>query len=133
MISQKIKIYAIDDEQNVLNMIENICAPHEVKTELYPEKAVEMIKREKFDIFIVDYQMPVMNGIELLEVIKEIYVDDVYIGIFCTAFGTIHLFKEEFTRDLFSYFVEKPFDAESLKEIVNRSVAKLMRMRQMQK
>ena len=130
MPNEKIRIFAVDDEEGVLSIIKKVFEKHDVTTELHPLKAVEKIKQEKFDIVIVDYQMPVMNGIELLEEIKEIYGKNHYIGILCTAYGTIHLFKDEFSKNLFSYFVEKPFDIECLKDIMKRSIAKLKRMKE---
>lgn len=130
MPDEKIRIFAVDDEVGVLNTIKSVFEKYDVTTEVNPLKAFETIKKEKFDIVIVDYQMPCMNGIELLEEIKEIYENDHYVGIFCTAYGTIHLFKEEFSQNLFSYFMEKPFDVQCLKDIMKRSIAKLKRMKE---
>ena len=129
----KIKILAVDDEEGVLNVIKNVCRNHEITTESSSLKASELIKKEKFDIFIIDYQMPNLDGIELLEEIQELYEDSQYVSIFCTAYGTIHLFKDELCNGLFSYFIEKPFEVDILKEIMKKSILKLGIMRSSEK
>ena len=69
--------------------------------------------------------MPGLNGIELLEEIKEVYRNEPYVGILCTAYGTMHLFKEEFRQNLFSFFIEKPFDGNCFCETVQEAVIRL--------
>ncbi|MBN2440373.1 MAG: response regulator [Spirochaetales bacterium] len=121
----KIKILAVDDEPGVLNVIKNVCRNYEIITETSALRAVERIRNEKFDIFIIDYQMPVIDGIELLEEIQEKNADSYYVSIFSTAYGTIHLFKDELCNGLFSYFIEKPFETDILREIMKKSIIKL--------
>jgi len=121
----KLKILAVDDEEYVLNAIKPLCLDHDLETETLPFKAIERIKKEKFDIFVVDYQMPQLNGIELLEEIKEVYADRKYVSIFCTAYGTMYLFKEEQCGGLFDFFVEKPFESETLKNTLQKAIDRL--------
>lgn len=121
----KIKILAVDDEESVLKIIKEFYHRHDLTTETSSLKAAQIIQKEEFDIVIVDYQMPQLNGIELLEKIKEVYKDRKYVSIFCTAYGTIHLFKAELVRGLFNYFIEKPFNYNSLKEIMKKSFLRL--------
>ena len=128
-IMERLKILAVDDEEGVLNVIKNICNGHDITLETSSLKAAEMIKNEKFDIFIIDYQMPNIDGIELLEEIQEEYENTNYVSIFCTPYGTIHLFKEELYNGLFSYYIEKPFETDILKQIMKKSIIKLGIMR----
>jgi DNA-binding NtrC family response regulator len=130
---EKIKILAVDDELGTLNVIKNICRHYDVITETSSLKAAERIRNEKFDIFIIDYQMPHLDGIELLEEIQERYKDSHYVSIFCTPYGTIHLFKDEICNGLFSYFLEKPFEIDIFKEIMKKSIIKLGIMKSAEK
>lgn len=125
---KKMKILAVDDEESVLNVIKNTFPGHTIIAETSSLKATEILKKEKFDIFIIDYQIPDINGIELLGKIREVYKGRQYVGILCTAYGTIHLFKEELVQGLFSFFIEKPFDIAALKETVNKAIIKLGKM-----
>ena len=118
----KLKILAVDDEQDVLAVIKQCCHDYDVATETLPLKAVERINKENFDIIIVDYQMPKINGIELLEEIKEVCADRKYVSIFCTAYGTIYLFEEERSRGLFDLFIEKPFVMDKFKKALQKAM-----------
>jgi DNA-binding NtrC family response regulator len=119
----KLKILAVDDEQNVLNTIKEFCLDYDVTTEILPLKAVERINKDMFDIIIVDYQMPIVNGIEFLEETKEVYVDKTYVSIFCTAHGTMHLFEKERISGLFDFFIEKPFQEDKFKKVLDKAIA----------
>lgn len=125
----KLRILAVDDEKHVLDVIGTVCRHHAVTMEISSIKAAEVIKKEEFDIFIIDYQMPGLNGIELLEEIKKEYKDKLYVSILCTAYGTIYLFKEELIRGLFTFFIEKPFEAEEVKKILEKAIVELGRIR----
>jgi DNA-binding NtrC family response regulator len=127
---KKTKILVVDDDDGVLIVIKKICPDYEVTTEKSPLKALELIKKEKFDIFIISYQLSHMTGIELLEEIKQECEENQYICIFCTPYGTIHLFKEEICQGLFSFYIEKPFEIDVFKEIVRKATLFLNRKRQ---
>ena len=125
----KLKILAVDDEEGVLKVIKEVFHHYDLTTETSSLKAADLIQKENFDIFIIDYQMSQLNGIELLEEIKEVYKNRKYVSIFCTAFGTIHLFKKELVQGLFHYFIEKPFVIDSLKQIMKKAIITLERMK----
>ena len=126
---EEIKILAVDDEEGALNVIKDLLRNYNVTLVRSSFEAAQLIEREKFDIYIIDYQMPCLNGIELLEQIQEKSTDRKYIGIFCTAYGTIHLFKEEMIRGLFDFFIEKPFEVENFRKVFNKAIIKLGKMR----
>ena len=67
--------------------------------------------------------MSKLNGIELLEEIKEVCADRKYVSIFCTAYGTIHLFEEEQNKGLFDFFIEKPFQSDKFKKALQNAIA----------
>ena len=125
----KLKILAVDDEAGVLKIIKNQLSDQDIITEQSSLKALEIIESKKFDILIIDYQMPQVNGIELLEEIKRIYSGRHYVSILCTAYGTIHLFKSEFVQGLFRYYIEKPFNIDALENTVKRAIITLERIR----
>ena len=120
------KIFVIDDEQGVLNAINSILIDYNVFIETNPYNALERLKEEKFQIIIVDYQIPVINGLEILEEIKWMYENrKPYICILATASGTTYLFKKEFENKLFTYFLEKPIDADKLRHLIQKSMTLL--------
>ena len=69
------KIIVIDDERDFLDSVKrglNISGIKKVRLEPDPAEAASAFERgEAFDIAIIDINMPEMNGIKLLEVIKK--------------------------------------------------------------
>ncbi|MBN2533616.1 MAG: response regulator [Spirochaetales bacterium] len=125
----KYRILVVDDEKHVLDVLENICHHHDVTTEISSLKAAEIIKKEEFDIFIIDYQMPGIDGIELLKEIRKNYKKKLYVSILSTAYGTIYLFKEELIHGLFTFFIEKPFEIDVVKKVLQKAVVELVKIR----
>jgi DNA-binding NtrC family response regulator len=119
------KILAVDDEPGILRILKCICNQHDITTETSPVKAAERIRKETYDVFIVDYQMPQINGLELLKDIQDVYEDKDYVSIFCTSIGSVYLYKEELLRGLFDFFIEKPFGIDTFLELLDHAGKKL--------
>ncbi len=68
------KLLAVDDHEDILFTIKAIgeLADLSVVTCNNSKEALELLKKEKFDLVIVDYYMPEMNGLELVKKIREI-------------------------------------------------------------
>jgi len=124
----KLKILAVDDEENVLYCISNTLDKYDVTIEKSSVAAMHLLEKEHFDIIIADYQMPTINGVELLEEAKKYSKNKHYIAILCTAHGTTYLFKDEKENGLFQFFLEKPFTTETLSKVVARAVTQLTKV-----
>ena len=119
-----IKILAVADK-TALSTIQNICQEEylDLTTETSPLKAGGIIKSVKFDIFIIAYEMPGMNGINLLKRIRQLYKEDSYIPIFCCASNTIlNQFRKEQRELLFHYFLEIPINLNLGKSILKKAI-----------
>lgn len=113
----------VDDEagyRDVLKVIFN-SEGYTVQTAENGSRALEKIKSDKFDVVISDVRMPDMDGISLLEAVRNIYPD---IGVvLMTAFGTIDTAREAFKLGA-DDFIQKPFNNEELTLIVRRAIEK---------
>jgi CheY-like chemotaxis protein len=118
----KLKILVVDDEKHILQSIADELYEYDVTLESAPLQAIEKIRGTHFDIIITDYRMPIVNGIEFLEVVKDEYKNKRYVGIFCTAHGTTYLFRNEQQTGLFQFFLEKPFTPGSLQKVMTQAV-----------
>ena len=71
---EKINVLHIDDDEDLL-YLSKIFLEENGKTIVTnvesPEKALELLETEQFDCVITDYQMPVMNGLQLSSIILE--------------------------------------------------------------
>jgi DNA-binding NtrC family response regulator len=103
------KILVVDDEKDMLLLLQRIISgetQHEVVTETNPLKAVELFKKQPFDLVITDLKMPKMGGIKLLEEVKKIRANVSVIVM--TAFGTIETAVEAIQKGAYD-FITKPF------------------------
>ena len=120
-----VKILIVFDEKGISKVIKNILDDFDVTIVSSSLEAEKLIRQKTFNLFIVSFQMPELNGIELLELIKEEYKNEPHINIFSTAYGTIHLFSKEIGQRLFSFYLEAPFNLEDAKNIFNKAIIEL--------
>ena len=69
------RILILDDEENIVNALKRSLrkvADWEVETFISGAEAVRRAEASSFDLFISDYRMPEMNGVEFLSKIKRI-------------------------------------------------------------
>lgn len=70
----KVNVVFVDDEINILNSINRITVQENFKS-LFAgsgEKALELFRENEIGVIVTDMKMPQMNGLELLEKVKEI-------------------------------------------------------------
>ena len=91
----------------------------EVSLSKSPILALDLLEKEEFEVALVDYKMPEMNGIELLKKIKERQPDCTV--IIMTAFGTIQTAVEAMRLGAYDY-ITKPFSNEELILAIERIV-----------
>jgi DNA-binding NtrC family response regulator len=67
------KILVVDDDEIVLESCRRILEPEGLELRLVPsvDKAVEIMKREGFDLLLVDVKMPERDGISFLQEVKN--------------------------------------------------------------
>jgi DNA-binding response OmpR family regulator len=72
-MSERKRILAVDDDVPALSSLKQILAQrgYDVSTATSGEQALEMTARESYDLFILDINMPGLNGIELCKKIRE--------------------------------------------------------------
>ncbi len=82
-----------------------------------PTLALNLLEKEKFEVAIVDYKMPEMNGVELLRRIKKMQPECSV--IIMTAFGTIRTAVKAMKLGAQDY-ITKPFSNDELVLILKR-------------
>ena len=107
------KILIIDDERGIRNTLKDIFEyeGHEVILSENGMEGLVAIKTEKPNVVFCDIKMPKMDGIEVLERIKEFSPDTPVIMI--SGHGTIDTAVEAIRKGAFD-FIEKPLDLNRL-------------------
>ena len=103
------KILVIDDERSIRNSMKDILQyeGHEVVLAENGMEGLVSVKSEKPDSVFCDIKMPKMEGIEVLERIKEFSADTPVIMI--SGHGTIDTAIEAIRKGAYD-FIEKPLD-----------------------
>ncbi len=119
-----IKILIADDEEPMRFFLSEMLKKegYLYETAIDGEDALEKIKRDNFDIAILDLKMPKLSGMELLSEIKKVSPDTV--AIIITAHGTRNIAMEAIEKGAYDYFI-KPFDVNEMRIVIKRAVEKI--------
>ncbi|MHA1481760.1 MAG: response regulator [Candidatus Thorarchaeota archaeon] len=70
-----VHVLLVDDFEDLLfvtaKFISRLAPNIKISTASSAAKALDMLKQDNFDIIVSDYQMPNMNGLEFLEVVRN--------------------------------------------------------------
>ncbi|SRR5579875_3464202 len=123
MGQEKSRILIVDDEPGMREFLEIMLEKegYTVETTADGRKAIEKIESKPFDLAIVDIQMPVMNGIEVLKRINEKKTDTTAIMI--TAFASHETAIEAMKLGAYDY-ITKPFKIDEIKLVIRKALEK---------
>jgi len=109
----KDKILVIDDEAGIRSSLKGILEDegYEVKTTESGEDGFNLLKKQNFDLILLDIWLPQMNGIELLKKIK-IMEENIQI-IMITGHGTVETAVTATKLGAYD-FLEKPLSLEKV-------------------
>ncbi|MBS4164921.1 Acetoacetate metabolism regulatory protein AtoC [Candidatus Protochlamydia amoebophila] len=107
------KILIVDDELIMRNFLTEALKRKGIEAIAAEngEKAIKIVQEQSFDMVITDMKMPGLNGIDVLQKIKELSPQTLVIVM--TAFGTIENAVDAMKLGAFHYII-KPFSLESL-------------------
>jgi two-component system response regulator GlrR len=117
----KEKLLVVDDDSNLLELIKMRleAAEYEVAISLNADDAVEAVKRDAFDLCVIDLRLLDRDGISLMGEIHLIKPDIPVIIL--TAHGSIETAVEAVKKGAFNYLT-KPFDPQELLLQIKRAM-----------
>ncbi len=112
-----------DDEPNIRRVLQAIFVKdgYEVQVAENGVKALEWAAQNPVSLLITDLIMPDMNGVELIQKVKQKHPDSVAIVI--TAYATIKTCVDAMRYGASDY-ITKPFDMDEIRAVVKRAVAR---------
>jgi DNA-binding NtrC family response regulator len=115
------KVLVVDDDKILQESVRQALEYHQfiVQTADNGKLAVEAIYREKYDLVVMDVNMPEMDGLQALEEIKK--HDPSVIVIILTAFSNVNDAVRAVKEGAYNY-LEKPISADNLVALVKRAL-----------
>jgi len=119
----KKKILLVDDFNNSLAILKMTLEINkfEVVTATNGQEALSLFKTQTFDLLISDYNMPVMNGLELVKQIKGLSENRKF-PIVIVSTDIDENKKREAHKAGVTFWLKKPFKVEELIKVVERIV-----------
>ncbi len=123
-VRHHIKVLVIDDDPAVCKTVGLLLEDHGFRPKTYTDaqQALEHADEESYQIAIVDLRMPTMDGVEVVERLKNI--DERMCCIVMTAYPELSSATETMRRGTCDY-IPKPFEKEQLLEAVDRACRNL--------
>ncbi|MBU1355565.1 MAG: response regulator [Candidatus Edwardsbacteria bacterium] len=115
------KILVADDEANIRLLLEEVLGEegYQVTTAATGREALRKILKEEFDLLIFDIKMPEMNGLEVVEKIRELKKNTPV--IICSAYKHLQDDYVVGTSGITAY-ITKPVNLAELKEKVKAAL-----------
>lgn len=122
------QILAVDDDALVRRCIQRILtrAGHEVVQAAQGPDALQLAADRAFDVVIVDYELPLLDGLEVLQRLRELQPG--CLRILCTGRLDLPLIMSAVNRGEVTQVVEKPFEASQLIDAVQSALHARKRM-----
>lgn len=113
----QVKALVVDDEAMNLTVAKGIFKQYKmtVKTATSGPQAIDMARKEDYDIIFMDHMMPGMDGVETMKHIREIKKDIPVVALTANAVSTA---REMFIREGFDGFVSKPIELVDLERVM---------------
>jgi signal transduction histidine kinase len=117
----KIKLLVIDDEIGICEGIQRVLEPEgfQVEIALDGRTALEMIRKNGFDLILIDVKMPQISGLDLIPMIHKL--DPEIICIIITGYATVEMAVSAIKQGAYD-FLTKPFTLDTLLLAVNQGL-----------
>ncbi|OPZ08808.1 MAG: Transcriptional regulatory protein ZraR [candidate division BRC1 bacterium ADurb.BinA292] len=128
------RVLIVDDEDTIRFILRELleregCIVDEAENGV---EALNMARRNGYDLYLLDMKMPEMDGLAALRQIRRIYPDA--LAVMITAFGSNQLALDCLKAGAYDYFT-KPFNIEELRILLLRALEKqrlLRRIRELE-
>lgn len=115
------RIAVVDDKEILRESLDESLTreDHTVTTFADPVEAVDVIRRERFDVILTDLKMPRMDGVGLIRELAARGCDSPVIVM--TAFATVSTAVDAMKSGAFDY-IQKPFEVDNVLVLIERAI-----------
>ncbi|MFV9614762.1 MAG: sigma-54-dependent transcriptional regulator [Gammaproteobacteria bacterium] len=122
------QILIVDDEATAVDNLAHVCRKegYDVTTRMTGMGALEILEKKRFDVVLTDLQMEKVDGMAVLQQVKEKTPDTAVILI--TGFATLDSAVSAMKAGAFHY-IAKPFRLDEVREVV-RNALEMVKLKQ---
>ena len=120
---RRLRLLLVDDEEGFVNVIANRMSRRGIDTTkvLNGIDAIQALRKQDFDVAVLDLKMEDMDGIEVLKIFKKMVPNMPVIML--TGHGSARAAKEGIEQGAFDY-LSKPCELQELVEKIREAVSK---------
>ena len=121
-MSKMPRILVVDDEKAMRESLNDWLKEdgYQVGLAESGNKAIDMARKDPWEVILLDLKMPGMNGLETLKKLKEVRPDAEILMM--TAYATVDTAVQAMKEGAFDYLV-KPFDPDEVEMLIQKIVA----------
>ena len=118
------RILVVDDNRLNLKVTDRMLKPYNVLTILVEsgEECLSILKESKFDLILIDQMMPGMNGIEVMNKLKE--DKNFKTPVVVLTADAVKGQKEKYISEGFDDYMSKPIDKKELSRVLKKFLKK---------
>ena len=119
------RILVVDDQEMNLFVAKSLLKRTEVQVDVCDrgDKCLEMMKKQHYDVVLLDHMMPGMDGIETLKRAKEEGICKDTPMIVLTANAIVGM-REQYLSEGFTDYLSKPVESEKLEKMLKKYLPK---------
>lgn len=119
-----VKILVVDDDPEQAEILSEILASEErdITVSTKSKEAIEMIRKNHYDIIFTDISMPEIDGLQLIKQAKETSPNTKFVPI--TAFGDWGVYSETLQLGV-QEFLNKPYNIPEIQNLVKKLSASI--------
>ncbi|MCD6560956.1 MAG: response regulator [Deltaproteobacteria bacterium] len=123
-MSDKLEVLLLDDEPIVGKRLKPALSKNGCEVEVFqdPKKALERIGQKEFDIVVTDIRMDEIDGMQILEHVRDKSSRTKVIMI--TGYAMMSLAREAMEKGAFD-FIAKPFQPNDLRKVIAKAAEAL--------
>ncbi len=120
----------VDDELGILKSLTRLMQDEDWDCHFLTSSkaALELLEKQQIDLIVSDVAMPQMDGIELLNLVKDRYPSTV--RIFLTAFADQDNVTQALSKGFTQQIIPKPWIDQELKEVIRSALRQSAQQRQ---
>ncbi len=121
MEEQKYRILIVDDEEDNLALLyRTLRAKYNITKAHNAIEALEILKTEQFDCILSDHKMPLMDGVEFLKRVNDLYPKTMRLLV--TAYSDVKILIDAINYAKIYRYIKKPFTPDELLMIVEAAL-----------